>query len=108
MAVDTFGDLPPDEAKLWAAKLSTQSLLSFKEPLTYAGYSDVNTHYILTEKDKVIPPEGQQGMIEILKANSPSVQVHNLATDHAPIVSRADDVTKIVKGIADSLDADKA
>lgn len=95
----TFSDLEPAEAKIWAAKLSTHSYLSFDEKLTYPGYSDVKVHYLLTEKDKLLLPEMQRSMIELLKANSSHVEVHPMQVDHCPIASKADKVTAEVKSI---------
>lgn len=96
----TFSDLPPEQGLEWAHRMSSHSTASFKEKLTYAGYNDVNVHYIICEKDKIIPAEVQMGMVEMIKASSGrDVQVHKLDCDHAPIVSRTEDLSAILEKV---------
>lgn len=100
IAATTFVDLPQDQAVALAKETtSCHSLLSFQEPLTYGGYSDVHIHYIVCEKDLVIPPEIQAGFVDLLRsfAGDDKVTVHKLDTDHAPVASRFEDVTAIIK-----------
>lgn len=100
----TFSDLPPEEALSWANRMTNHSTPSFKEKLTYAGYNDVNVHYIACEKDKIIPYEAQSGMVGmIMSSTGRDVQVHKIDCDHAPIATRADDVSAIVKKVLDTL-----
>ena len=100
IAMSTFGDLPPEGGLEWAQSMDAHSVLSFKEPLTYPGYCDVNVHYILCEKDVVIPPDAQAGMIELIKtASGREPTVHKLNSDHAPIASRPDEVAALVQKI---------
>ena len=103
VAASTFADLPADETARWAAKASVHSLPSFKEKLTYAGYNDVDVHYILTERDQVVPPELQSGMIELIqKSSGRQVVVHRLDSDHGPVISRFEDISAIVEKVAKS------
>lgn len=100
----TFSDLPPEEALHHAKTLTVHSTASFEEKLSYAGYNDVKVHYILCENDKIIPPEAQSGMIEMIKALSGrEVQVHKLDCDHAPTVGRTEDLAKIAETVLQSV-----
>ncbi|KAK5065026.1 hypothetical protein LTR84_000861 [Exophiala bonariae] len=96
----TFSDLPEDKALMWANRMSVHSTLSFKEKLTYPGYNDVQVHYILCEEDKIIPPQFQQAMIDLIKASSGNeVQVHSINSGHCPTHSQPDNLVNILKKI---------
>lgn len=100
IGVLTFSDLPEDEALKWAMKMSSHSLPSFKEKLRYAGYNDVEVHYVFCENDKIIPPEFQGSMIELINTSSgKEPTVHKIKADHAPTISKRDEMTALVKGI---------
>ncbi|KAM0195690.1 hypothetical protein ACHAPI_006242 [Fusarium lateritium] len=89
-----------DEALELAKQMPEHSTSSFKEPLTYAGYNDVEVHYIVCEQDKIIPPMFQRGMIEGVKMSAGrDVKVHSLDSGHVPVISQPDNVSKIVKRI---------
>ncbi|KAH6963087.1 Alpha/beta hydrolase fold-1 [Fusarium avenaceum] len=101
-ASSTFSDLPADEALELAKQMPEHSTPSFKEPLTYPGYNDVEVHYIVCEQDKIIPPMFQRGMIEAVKMSAgKDVKVHSLDSGHVPVISQPDNVSKIVKKIID-------
>jgi pimeloyl-ACP methyl ester carboxylesterase len=96
----TFADLPPGKALSFAKELSKQSVPSYSEKLTYAGYKDVACHYIICENDKVISPKFQRRMIELLKSSvDRPVEVHTLNSGHVPMITRPDELAKIVKEI---------
>ncbi|KAF4338936.1 hypothetical protein FBEOM_7112 [Fusarium beomiforme] len=96
----TFSDLPFEQALELAKQMPEHSTASFREPLTYPGYNDVDVHYILCEQDQIIPPQFQRAMIEGAKALSGrEVTVHNLDSGHVPVISQPDNVSKIVKEI---------
>jgi hypothetical protein len=100
----TYSDLPLEKAREWAHNMTCHSTPSFKEKLTYAGYNDINVHYIICDKDMIILPEVQQGMVEMIKESSGrDVQVHHLDCGHVPIVSRPDDLAVLLKEILGSL-----
>lgn len=98
----TFSDLPYEEGLKHFEDMADHSTASFKEKLTYAGYNDVEVHYIVTEEDKVVPAEYQTGMIELIKTSSgrePSV--HQIKSGHTPNVSQPGPLADIVKGIVE-------
>jgi hypothetical protein len=99
-ATHTFSDLPFDEAFELAKQMPEHSTPSFREPLTYPGYNDVEVHYIVCEQDQIIPPQFQRGMIEAVKASSErEVTAHSFDSGHAPTVRQPDNVSKVVKEI---------
>ncbi|EWZ83528.1 hypothetical protein FOCG_16929 [Fusarium oxysporum f. sp. radicis-lycopersici 26381] len=99
-ATHTFSDLPFDEAFELAKQMPEHSTPSFREPLTYPGYNDVEVHYIVCEQDQIIPPQFQRGMIEAVKTSSGrEVTAHSFDSGHVPTVSQPDNVSKVVKEI---------
>ncbi|KAK9781136.1 hypothetical protein SCAR479_04957 [Seiridium cardinale] len=100
----TFSDLPTEQGLEWANKMAGHSTATFQEKLTYAGYNDVNAHYIVCEQDKIIPQEAQYGMIELIKTSSGrDVTVHKLDSGHAPIISQPENVSIIAKKVIEGL-----
>jgi hypothetical protein len=92
----------PAEVGLELAKnMDVQSIASFEEKLRYPGYNDVDEiHYILCEEDKVIPPQAQEAMLELLKASTGKDSiVHRIKTGHAPSTSQSSLVVDIVKKV---------
>lgn len=99
----TYSDLPDDEAMKWASTMDVHSVPSFKEKLTYAGYNDVDVHYILCGKDKIIAPEHQQAMIGLVEQSSGQAPtVHKLESDHCPVVTHQEELASIVKTVLSS------
>ena len=96
----TFSDLPEEEAIKHASAMTIHSKLSFEEALTYPGYNDVEAHYILCGKDKIIAAEHQQAMIGMIEQSSgKKVIVHRIESDHCPMYAKRDELTEILKGI---------
>jgi hypothetical protein len=96
----TFSDLPAEQGLALAKQMSWHSTPSFKEKLTYAGYNDVEVHYVVCKGDMIVPLEYQYAMIELVKASSGrEVGVHELDCGHAPTSSQPDNVAKIFKDI---------
>ena len=99
----TFSDLPDAEAIEAAKQMSDHSALSFQEKLSYPGYNDVDVHYILCEKDKIIAPDHQQAMIGMIEQSSGRAPtVHKMSSDHCPVVTHAEELVTILKGILTS------
>lgn len=100
----TFSDMPFEEGLRHVNDMADHSTPSFMEKLSYAGYNDVEVHYIVCEDDKVIPPEYQYGMIEMVKASSGrEPKVHKLQSGHAPNISQPDNLVTILKDIVNGL-----
>lgn len=100
-AAITFSDMPAEEGLAVAKNMDVQSIASFEEKLRYPGYNDVDeVHYILCEEDKVIPPQFQEAMLELLKASTGKDSiVHRLKCGHAPSSSQSGNVIEIVKKV---------
>lgn len=97
----TFSDMTAEEGLALAKNMDVQSIASFEEKLSYPGYNDVDeVHYILCEEDKVIPPQFQEAMLELLKVSRGKDSiVHRLKSGHAPSTSQSGNVVDIVKKV---------
>jgi hypothetical protein len=96
----TFSDMPLDKAVELAKAMEVHSTPSFKEKLTYAGYNDVEVHYIVCEQDGTIPAVAQYAMIEMIKTSSQrDVSVHKLQSGHVPVITQTENTAKMVADI---------
>ncbi|KAI3391176.1 hypothetical protein diail_7797 [Diaporthe ilicicola] len=96
----TFSDLPKNEALDWAKLMLEHSTASFKENLGYAGYNDVEVHYIVCEDDMIVPAEFQHAMVETAESSSGcSAVIHSIKSGHVPILSQPDSVVEILKQV---------
>ncbi|QPC59561.1 hypothetical protein HYE67_001792 [Fusarium culmorum] len=93
---------PPEEALKLARELPQHSTASYRDQLTYAGYQDAEVHYIICEQDKLVVPEYQFGMLELLKGmTNGKVGVHKIQSGHAPHLNQPDNLTKIIRQIVE-------
>ena len=97
-AANTFSALSIEEAHKRAANFSEHSTLSFKEKASHEGWKDVDeVHYILCGKDNIIPPPGQQGMVDMMEGTGQKVKVWELKeSDHAPMESFPDELVEVL------------
>ncbi|EKJ69162.1 hypothetical protein FPSE_10658 [Fusarium pseudograminearum CS3096] len=97
-----YSESPPEEALKLARELPQHSTASYRDQLTYAGYKDAEVHYIICEQDKLVFPEYQFGMLELLKGmTNGKVGVHKIQSGHAPHLSQPDNLTKIIRQIVE-------
>ncbi|MFI9719791.1 alpha/beta hydrolase [Streptomyces sp. NPDC052396] len=76
-----YSDVPEEEAERAVRRLTRQSLRSFCEPVTAAGWRDVPSTYVLCDRDRAFAPQDQ----ERLAARAQSV--HRLPSGHSPFLS---------------------
>ncbi|ETN40257.1 uncharacterized protein HMPREF1541_04533 [Cyphellophora europaea CBS 101466] len=96
-ADSNFSDLPHEQGVEESKKFSMHSVSSYASELSYAGYWSVPLAYIKTTLDKVVPPEGQQGMIDFVSQGGEyKVDVHEFASGHNPHASQPENIGKIL------------
>lgn len=100
----SFTNLPKDEGELWAAKLVKHSSMSFRDPLTYAGFKDVPVSYLLCEDDRAISPQCQRAGIEMIEKESGNkVDVTSIRGDHVAPLSSQNEVVDWIVGVAERM-----
>ena len=97
-----FNDLSAEEGLALAKMMQQQSTASFSERATYAGYNDVDVHYIRCEKDMCLPQEAQERILGIIEQSSGKAPtVHRIASGHFPTHSRPEELAEMIKDIVD-------
>ncbi|MCI2421062.1 alpha/beta hydrolase [Saccharopolyspora sp. K220] len=90
-----YADLPADEAAQAAARLVPQSLRSFCETVTQAGWHTIASSYIICDQDRALPPHSQDELAARAGA------VHHLDSSHSPMLSIPGELAALITKIAD-------
>lgn len=92
-----YSDLPLEIGQELAKKICYHAAPAFATPLTYAAYRRVPTTYLICKKDKVIPLELQQAMVNL--AGEEAITYHCDA-GHFPMLSVRNVVVKLIRKAA--------
>jgi hypothetical protein len=94
----TFSELPLEKGIEQVKKMSRHSAISFIGELTYPAYKHVPVSYVFCEKDVILPPDFQTGVIETIEKESGNkVAVLRLASDHCPNVSQPIELGRVIR-----------
>ncbi|MER7948693.1 alpha/beta fold hydrolase [Streptomyces sp. NPDC096079] len=91
-----FGDVPRADAERAVARLRPQSVRSFTEPVTTAGWRTVPSAYVVCEQDRALEPSRQHALA--VRAGT----VHRLPSGHSPFLSMPRRLAALLAGIAGS------
>jgi pimeloyl-ACP methyl ester carboxylesterase len=95
-----YGDLPPEHAADYAARLTHQSLASGAQPLSDAAWKYVPSSYVVCDLDAGLPPATQEEMARRTR------RVHHLAAGHSPFLSRPAELAELIRAdVADFADS---
>lgn len=90
-----YNDLAHDQEALGLEqRLEPQSMASFTDEVTAAGWHDISSTYVVCEQDNAIPPEAQRQMAQ--RAD----EVVTLDSSHSPMLSVPEDLVSVITGIA--------
>ncbi|QFZ78398.1 alpha/beta fold hydrolase [Streptomyces fagopyri] len=89
-----YGDVPQVFAEAAAARLVPQSVKSFSEPVTRAGWHTVPSTYVVCELDQAVPSASQEDMASRADA------VHRLPSHHSPFLSMPVECATLLTKIA--------
>jgi pimeloyl-ACP methyl ester carboxylesterase len=90
-----FHDVPKSEAEAWSSKVSTEPTQGWEIPLTYMGWREIPSHYILCEQDRMLPLPLQEHFSSL--AGSVPLRMD---AGHFPHVSQPQQLTAIIQQIA--------
>lgn len=85
------------QAEEWAAKMSHQPGKGWDSTITYCGWRDVPSVYILAEEDKIVPAQVQEMCAGL--AGSKIVKVQGAG--HMLQISRTKEVAGIVRDVVE-------
>jgi Alpha/beta hydrolase family len=81
-------DIPAEEGTAVVRNFAKHSAQSFGNELTYAGYENIPSSYLLCEEDQAGPPDFQREMIGMIeKASGRRVDVTHINAGHCPYLS---------------------
>ena len=86
-----FNDLDDGTAKIWVEKMQSQPASDWDETVTYCGWKDVPSVYLVCEGDSCIPPPMQLQMAE-----SAGSEIEKCAAGHMAMVSMPEKVVEII------------
>ena len=92
-------DVAPEQANLIAVTQGPVFAPAFDEPVKVAAWQDKPTWYIVAEQDHMIDPDLERDLARKINA-----QVTSLPTSHVPMVSRPQDVARVIVTAAGSLE----
>ncbi|KAH8659848.1 Alpha/Beta hydrolase protein [Xylariales sp. PMI_506] len=95
-----FNDLSPDEAAKWTAALKPEPGEGWSYPLTYMGWQDIPTIYVLCELDQVLAPPIQE--MCAARANSP---IERVSAGHMVQLSQPGRLVEIISRFANGVEA---
>lgn len=87
-----YADVDQEVAVAASKRLRPQSLKSFRDPVTRAGWRDVASTYIACTQDMAIPYETQQTM------SQRATQVLTMESSHSPFLSRPQELAQLLLG----------
>ena len=90
-----FNDLEDRRAKAWVKDLQSQPASDWDDTITYCGWKDFLSVYLVCEGDKCIPPD-----IQLQLAETAGSQVEKCAAGHIPMISMADKVVDVIVNAA--------
>lgn len=67
----SFSDLPREEALPFARMAQDMSAVSQVDPLTWAGYADIPSTYIVATRDQALSVDRQRACVEVLRECAP-------------------------------------
>jgi pimeloyl-ACP methyl ester carboxylesterase len=89
-------DVARDKARFLAAAQVPLALQTFTDPITTVAWKTKPSYYILTSRDRMIPPAAQKMMATRAK----SVQVEIKGASHAVYLSQPEKVAKVIERAA--------
>lgn len=98
----TLSDIPREKAVTLGNISQEMSAVTQVDALTWAGYRDVPSTYIVTTKDQALSVERQQLAIEVLKEFAPDEggpEILEIDSGHAPNFSKPEELAKMLKDI---------
>ncbi|KAJ4388021.1 hypothetical protein N0V93_008626 [Gnomoniopsis smithogilvyi] len=100
----TLSDIPREKALSLGNISQEMSAVSQVDALTWAGYKDVPSTYIVTKQDQALSVDRQQVAIEVLKEFAPDEggpEILEIDSGHAPNLSKPEELAKMLKDIVE-------
>lgn len=86
-----FNDLPSAEADAWLSKMSFQPAEGWNDVVTYCGWKDIPSTYLVCERDAVFPPEMQRQCAKMAGS-----EIETCSAGHMVMLSQPERVVEVV------------
>lgn len=93
-----YGDLPPDVAEKWVAKLRPilrTALWGLKSE--YSAHKDIPVHYLVCTEDVANPPAAQRLIIKKMQDDGSNVRVEEIKSSHSPFLSMPERTSDFIR-----------
>jgi len=90
-----FNDLSDEEAETWMKELKSQPAEGWDDTITYAGWTDVPSVYLVCEGDQCIPPPMQEQLASLAGS-----RVERCDAGHMVMLSLPERVVEVIRGAA--------
>ena len=97
---DFVQDVPPKEGVQIAASQAPLRVANYDESVGMAAWKSKPSWYIVAETDRMFDPDAQRALANKIQARTVS-----LLSGHVPMLSRPDDVAKVIEDAVRSVDA---
>ena len=87
-----YGDLDEASAKEWTAKLSPQPAAGWDDTVTYCGWKEVPSVYLVCEGDACLPTG-----LQLQLAETAGSRVEKCTAGHMAVVSQPEKVVEVIK-----------
>lgn len=87
-----FSDLPDNEKSKWLAALRPQPAHGWDDKITYTGWKDVPSVYLICESDKLLPTAVQEQLADLAGS-----KVERCSAGHVPQLSQPERVVEVIK-----------
>jgi pimeloyl-ACP methyl ester carboxylesterase len=93
-----FNDMNDEIKEKWMAKLQTHPSSGWDSTITYCGWREVPSVYLICKNDQVIPAQLQLQMAQLAGS-----EIKECEAGHMAILSAPERVVEVVKAAVDSL-----
>lgn len=90
-----FSDLNEAEATKWVGELKPQPGAGWDDTVTYCGWEEVPSVYLVCEGDQALPTPLQEQL-----AASANSKIERCSAGHIPMVSQPERVVEVIKDAA--------
>ena len=87
-----FNDIPEDEKAKWLSTLKPQPGQGWDDVVSYTGWKDVPSTYLICEEDRALPVQLQEQL-----AGLASSKIERCSSGHVPQVSEPRRVMEVIK-----------
>ena len=86
-----FNDLDNETAKTWMEKLQSQPATDWDNTITYCGWREVPSVYLVCEGDRCVPAS-----VQLQLAETAGSQIEKCAAGHMAMLSMPEKVVKVI------------